>query len=105
MFEYMHAWREYHQKYSCPLKFNPDIFDPAKDFCEKIGLPFRWYIRFVIQLLDRFPKPWELNFKWIRNEVELLWLDMKHTQVATGADNQWEIQQILTAHKESSQTP
>lgn len=105
MFEYMHAWKEYHQKYSCPLRVNPAIFDSAKAFCEKIGLPFRWYMRFTIQLLDRFPKPWELNFRWIHKEVELSWLEMKHTKVFTGADNQWEIQRILSVHKELSQTP
>lgn len=105
MFEYMHAWKEYHQKYSCPLKFNSEILHPAKVFCEKIELPFRWYIRIAIQLLDRFPKPWELNFKWMHKEVESTWLDMKHTCVVTGADNQWEIQSILAAHRGSLQTP
>ena len=99
-FEYIHAWKEHHQKYSCPLKINPQIFQPAKNFCERIFLPFRWYVRWCIKLLGKFPQPWELNYKWIQKEVEEEWLEVRHTKVIAEVDHTWQSQRILAVHKE-----
>lgn len=98
VFEYLHAWKEWHKKYSCPLKINFQIFQPAKVFCERIFLPFRWYVRWCAQRLGRFPQPWELNFKWLQQEIEDEWQEVKQTQVVTEDDNSWQIRLILKAH-------
>jgi len=82
VFELKHAWKDYHNKFSCPINVSPKTLYPARDFCQNIGIPFRLFLKLSIQILGKFPNPWEFNFKWLHEEVELLWLNMKEVKIA-----------------------
>ena len=82
VYELKHAWKDYHGKHSCPINITPSTLYPARDFCQRIGLPFRFFVSWSIQILSRFPQPWELNFKWLHEEIETLWLDIKDVKIA-----------------------
>jgi len=95
IFEFQHAWKDFHDKHSCPVRPNVEALQSAKKFCFSHGLPFRWYLKIAIQVLGRFPKPWEINYKWLQEEIALEWLELKHTKVATETDHSYEAESIL----------
>lgn len=97
VFEFQHAWKTYHDKHSCPVKPNPEILQGAKKFCLEHGLPFRWFLRMGIQILGRFPKPWEINYHWLQKEVLLEWLELKDTKIVAETDHSHEAATILKA--------
>ncbi len=104
VFELKHAWKDYFKKYSCPLVVSPATLYPARDFCKRIKIPFRFFIRCSIQILGQFPKPWELNQKWLHDEIELLWLTTKDTLIPdlVVVSPYDEAEKILKAHNEHS---
>jgi hypothetical protein len=95
IFEFQHAWKDFHDKHSCPVKPNIEVLQSAKKICFELGLPFRWYLKLAIQILGRFPKPWEINYKWLQEEIALEWLELKHTKVAVETDHSPEAEVIL----------
>jgi hypothetical protein len=101
IFEFQHAWKDFHNKHSCPVKPNVEVLQSAKKFCFEHGLPFRWFLRIAIQILGKFPKPWEINYKWLQEEVALAWLDLKHTKIATEIDRESETESILKTFEET----
>jgi hypothetical protein len=100
IFELKHAWKDYFKKHSCPLTVAAATLHPARDFCKRIGIPFRFFIRCSIQILGQFPKPWELNLRWLQEEIEIIWLSMKDTLIPVIQETD-EAQKILRSHKKS----
>lgn len=97
--EYRHAWKDYFQKFTCQVQVNKETLRPSKEFCIRIGLPFRWYVRWSAAILEHFPQAWELRMKWLQNEVEYLWSEIKHVKVPKGADYTWEALKIMLTNK------
>jgi len=96
--EYQHAWKEFFNAYMCPIQVKPQSFESSKNFCQRVGLPFRWFLRWSIQILEHFPRPWELNLHWLQAEVEQIWLDAQNVKVLKGVDPSWQLPKILKAH-------
>lgn len=97
VFEYKHAWRQYHDKHSCPLEINGASLRPAFNFCSSIGIPFRFFLEMCIRLLDKFPAPWELNLRWLREEIALEWAKIKEVQIISEVDVACLIQKMRKA--------
>jgi hypothetical protein len=97
--EYRHAWKDFFNSYTCPLEISSKSFKLASLYCAKIGLPFRWFLRWSIQLLGHFPQPWELNLHWLQEEVESIWIEVQDVKVLKGIDPSWQILDILKAHQ------
>lgn len=101
IFEFQHAWKDFHNKHSCPVKPNVEVLQSSKKFCLERGLPFRWYLRLCIQILGRFPKPWEINYHWLQAEIHDVWLDLKYTKVPLEIDHTFEAKAILKSFEEA----
>ncbi len=97
IYELKHAWKDYFQKHVCPVNVSPQTLYPARDFCKEIGIPFRFFVRWCAQILGRFPQPWELNLKWLHNEVEYQWQSIKHIKVAQSKPSNL-AKKILASH-------
>ena len=96
LFEYKHAWREYHNCCSCTFSVKPETLLPARRFCLEIKLPFRFYVRWCARLLGYFPKPWELNYDWLKEEISSNWLELQHVKVPVRS-NYREADRVLNA--------
>lgn len=100
VFEFKHAWKDFFKKYSCPLTLAPSTLYPARDFCKRIGMPFRFLVEWSIPLLGHFPQPWQLNLHWLQEEVEFIWLEVKDVYVPEFVDSIIEAQKIIKAQCE-----
>lgn len=97
IFEYKHAWRQFYDRHTCSLEVNGASLRPALNFCSSIGIPFRFFLEMCIRLLDKFPAPWELNLRWLQEEIALEWAKIKEVQVMSEVDTTCLIQRIRQA--------
>ena len=102
VFEFKHAWKDFFKKHSCPLTLSPATLYPARDFCQRIGMPFRFLVEWSIPFLDHFPLPWQLNLRWLQEEIEDIWLEVKDVYVPELVDSFIEAQKIVKANNERS---
>ena len=97
--ELKNVWMSYHKKYSCPLIVSPSTLYPARDFCKRINIPFRYFIELSIPFLEQFPQPWQLNLHWLQDEIETIWLQTKDVSIPESISSLDDSQKILRSHK------
>jgi len=100
IFEFKLAWRDFFKKHSCPLTLAPSTLYPARDFCKRIDMPFRFLVEWSIPILGQFPLPWQLNLHWLQEDVEDIWLEVKDVYVPELVDSFIEAQKIVKANRE-----